>query len=36
VIMGGELQGERLRDLQVEQHTESAGQEEYQAGKNVG
>lgn len=31
-----ELQGERLRYLQVEQHPESAGQEKNQAGEHVG
>lgn len=33
-MMGGGLQGKRLCDLQVEQHAESAGQEEHQAGQN--
>ncbi|TIU44672.1 MAG: hypothetical protein E5W19_33060, partial [Mesorhizobium sp.] len=34
--MSRELQGERLCYLQVEQHPESAGQEENQTGQNFG
>lgn len=35
-VMCKELQGERLRYLKVEQHPESAGQEENQTGQNFG